>query len=154
TRARQLHSVTHVQHAAVRPISDRQRFVCARIREVAAIWLLVALAALAPGPSYAADSVTSFKEAYARYQAKIAAGRPPRAALDDAKTAYELGRAQFGADDVNTGGLAINYGMALLDSYDGSDRERLVQARTVLRESLAIFGHNFGDDSMRLIDPL
>ena len=95
----------------------------------------------------AGDIKADFTKAYKAYNAAVEAGDKD-AVIEMAQKAYEIGKKRFGEDDINTGGLALNYGNALLGKWP---RDEAVK---VLKHSLKIYEQVYGKGSLDLIDPL
>lgn len=98
-------------------------------------------------PAVAADIKAEFTKAYKAYNAAVEDGDKDQI-LATAKKAYEVGLMRFGENNINTGGLALNYGNALLEKWKNKE------AAKVLTASLEIYEKEYGENSINLIDPL
>ena len=111
------------------------------------ISLLFLFLVLFTSPAVAADIKADFTKAYNAYNAAVEAGDKD-AVIEAAQRAYQVGKKRFGEDDINTGGLALNYGNALLGKWRGEE------AVEVLTFALEIYEQVYGKKSLDLIDPL
>ncbi|WP_428847771.1 TonB family protein [Shewanella abyssi] len=107
-------------------------------------------------------SASEFGDTYKAYTAAVAADNSADIELYAVK-AYELGKAKFGADSLDTAVLALNAGSALLDNTPKNTyaeesaakaKKLKLQAFELYQAALVIYSKSYADDAVELIDPL
>ncbi|WP_299803550.1 energy transducer TonB [uncultured Shewanella sp.] len=105
---------------------------------------------------------SEFSDAYLAYKAAVTAENQSDIEFY-ALQSYELGKAKFGADSINTGNLALNAANALIanmpnQSFDeqlkSQPKKLQPEAFVLFEETLQIYQKHYGDDAIELIDPL
>ncbi|MCL1138488.1 energy transducer TonB [Shewanella pneumatophori] len=109
-----------------------------------------------------ATYASEFNDAYSAYQAAVTDKN--KADIERyALQSYELGKAKFGADSINTGNLALNAANALIanmpkNTFDKEVKQKVKllqpQAFELYQETLKIYRERYGDNAIELIDPL
>ncbi|MGS0677269.1 energy transducer TonB [Shewanella sp. 0m-4] len=105
---------------------------------------------------------SEFSDAYSAYKVAVTAENQSEIELY-ALQSYELGKAKFGADSINSATLALNAGNALIanmpkqtfeEQVKAQPKKRQPQAYGLFEETLKIYSKHYGEEAIELIDPL
>lgn len=120
---------------------------------------IACLLALTLGTSLSVHaSENSFAKAYSDYQAAVEKGDAANIEAS-AKTAYQLGEAQYAKDSIDLANLAINWASAIekqVVPYPFAEKNlpQTAKANELYQLALASYKAHYGKEALELIDPL